>query len=120
MNLTNSEILEIIYNNLSKEDLNHSFIYWHKKIFSKGEKITSGSNTIEMPFEGTLVFADLSPEANWAHPCLFILIDSKGFEVQLSKASFPPNVDQSDLSYIILLRYGLIPPNEHYFSTFDK
>jgi len=51
--LNKQKILEIIRNNLSLEDIEHSFIYWDKKLLRQGDEIRSGSQTVIMPFDGT-------------------------------------------------------------------
>jgi len=120
MELSNSQILEIISNCIRPEDIKRSFIYWYKKILRQGEDVRIGPQTIAMPFEGTIVFVDVAPRANWAHPCFYVLVDTKTLDTKVIEASFPPNIDQSNESYIIILRFGQKPPHEHYFSVFDK
>jgi hypothetical protein len=119
MDISKSDILESVRKNLTPDQIERSLISWHKKVFQRGEQIIIGSQTFAMPFEGTIVFVDLAPRSNWAHPCLYILIDIKTLDAKVIEASLPPNIDQYDESYIIILRYGQIPPHEHSFSAFD-
>jgi hypothetical protein len=120
MGLSKSQVLEIINNCICREDIERSFIYWYKRILLQGEDVRMGPLTIAMPFEGNIVFVDLAPRANWAHPCYYVLVDTRTLEAKVIDASFPPNIDQSDESYIIILRFGKKPPHERYFSIFDK
>lgn len=120
MGLSSSQILEIIKSRIRPEDIRRSFIYWHKKILRQGEEVKIGPQTITMPFEGTIVFVDLAPRANWAHPCFYVLVDDKTLDTKVIEASFPPNIDQTDERYIIILRFGQKPPHERYFTVFDK
>ncbi len=120
MELSKSQILEIINNSVRSEDIKRSFIYWYKKTLRQGEIVRIGPQTFAMPFEGTIVFVDLAPRSNWAHPCFYVLVDNKTLDTKLIEASLPPNIDQSDESYIIILRFGQKPPHERYFSAFDE
>ncbi len=65
-----------------------------------------------MPFDGMMVFVDLAPRANWAHPCLYLLVDGQSLSARVIPASIPPDIDQSDESYIMILDHGQVPPNE--------
>jgi hypothetical protein len=120
MELSNSQILGIIDTCIRPEDMKRSFIYWYKKTLRQGEDVKIGPQTIAMPFEGTIVFVDLAPGANWAHPCFYVFVDNETLGTKVIDASFPPGIDQSDENYIIVLRFGRIPPHERYFSVFDK
>ncbi|MBC8017100.1 MAG: hypothetical protein H7X83_01090 [Verrucomicrobia bacterium] len=119
MELTNSQIMKIISNCLRPEDIQRSFIYWYKKTVLQGEDVRAGLQTIAMPFDGTIVFVDLAPRSNWAHPCLYVLVDTITHDAKVIEASFPPTIDQSDESYVILLRLGKKPPHERYFSVYE-
>ncbi len=120
MDADSSQILEAVKRCLNPEDINSSCIYWHQKPRSRGETISSGSQMMVVPFDGTLVFVDLAPRANWAHPCLYIFIDSTASRTEVTEASFPPGINPADESYVILFRYGKKPPDERYFNVFDK
>lgn len=115
-----TQILEIINSAISHEDIKRSFIYWYMKTLGQGEEIRIGPQTLAMPFEGTIVFVDLAPGANWAHPCLYLLADSRSLERRVVEASFPPGIDQSDENYILILSHGEKPENERLLSAFDK
>ena len=120
MDISNNEIMELVRRTLTPEQIERSLVYWYKKVFQKGEPIQVGPQAITMPFEGTIVFVDLAPRANWAHPCLYVLVDKEALTAKVIKASLPPNIDQSDESYVVILRFGQIPPHERYFNIFDK
>lgn len=120
MTPSRTQILAIINNTIRTEDIKRSLVYWYRKSLGQGEEIGIGPQTMAMPFEGTIVFVDLAPGANWAHPCLYLLIDSKSLEARVVEASFPPGIDQSDENYIPILRYGEKPEHERCPSAFDK
>jgi hypothetical protein len=58
-----------------------------------------------MPFDGTAVFVDLAPGANWAHPCLFVLVDAATLAASVVEASLPPRGYELP-GTSVLLRYG--------------
>ena len=116
----NNEILELVRRLLTPEQIERSIIYWHKIVRSDGTPIKAGPQIFLMPYKGTVVFVDLAPTYNWAHPCLYIFIDSTAKKTQLMKASFPPFFGTPDENYVILLRFGEIPPHERYFAVFDQ
>jgi hypothetical protein len=118
VDLSNSQILEIIKRSIRPEDIRRSFVYWYKKILKKGEEIKIGPHSFDMPFEGTIIFIDLAPRKNWAHPCLYMLVENNTLNTKIFKASFPPNIDQSQEDFVIVLRFGKKPPHERYFSVF--
>jgi hypothetical protein len=120
MDLDKNTVLEIIRNILTPVQLKRSLIYWDKKVRQQGEEIKIGLQTISMPFTGTMVFVDLSPAYNWAHACLYIFLDRSGEKTQVTEGSFPPFTGTPEESYVILLRYGDIPPHERYFAVFDR
>lgn len=120
MAIGNSEILELVRRLLAPEQIERSIIYWDKRLLPDGTSIKAGPQTFLLPYKGMVVFVDLAPTYNWAHPCLYIFIDSTAKKTQLMKASFPPFFGAPDEDYVILLRFGEVPPHERYFAVFDQ
>jgi hypothetical protein len=120
MKIDKTRVLEVIRSTLSAEQLKGSLVFWDTRVHEEGEELGIGSQTLTMPFAGTLVFVDLAPAYNWAHPCLYIFIDRITEKTQVMKESFPPFMGTPDENYVILLRYGEIPPHERYFAVFDR
>jgi hypothetical protein len=116
--ISKGQILEIVEGTLTPEQIERSFIYWNSRISKKREEIRAGPQIITMPFEGTIVFVDLAPRANWAHPCLYILVDNKTLKTKVIESSFPPIMDRPSENYIVLLRFGNMPSDEHDFKIF--
>jgi len=119
MEIDKNTVLKIVSDILTPVQLKGSLIFWYKKVRGEGETIRTGLQAVAMPFKGTMVFVDLAPRSNWAHPCLYIFIDGITHDTQVIRASFPPSIDATDENYIIILRYGKAPPHERYFSPFD-
>jgi hypothetical protein len=120
LEISSSEILELVRRTLTPEQIERSLICWYKRVLQEGEPVGIGPQTFAMPYEGTIVFVDFGPRSNWAHPCLYLLVDKKALNATIIGSSLPPNIDQSDESYIIILRFGQKPPHERYFSAFDE
>lgn len=109
MELSNSQIIETINNCLGPEEISSSIIYWYKKILRQGEDVKIGRQVTIMPFEGTMIFVDLTPHANWGHPCFYIFIDVHAVNTRIIGGSLPPDIDRSDESYVMIQRFGLKP-----------
>jgi hypothetical protein len=109
-------IAEGILNPLQRE---RSLIFWNARTLKEGEEIMAGPQTLKMPFGGTVVFVDLSPRTNWAHPCLYILISYGSPQTKVVESSFPPLMDKPGDKWILMLRFGKNPTDEHDFNPFD-
>lgn len=120
MNIDKSEILELVRSNLSPEQIERSFIYWDKKVYKEGEQIKIGPKTFTVPFDGTMVFVDLAPRFNWAHPCLYLLVNVNDLSTEIIEASFPPYSDQFPETFTILQKYGKEPLHERDFRIFEE
>lgn len=81
-------------------DLGRAMVVWDHRLIDKGESFDIHHEKITMPFRGSLVFIDLKPRANWAHPCLYVLLPENytdylkvGEKISQHpiKASFPPS-----------------------------
>jgi hypothetical protein len=110
MNLDRDKLLELVRRNLSPAQIERSRVYWTRSALPAGEVFKAGPQTFAMPFEGTIVFVDLSPGANWAHPCLYLLVDIRTLAVQSVEASFPPGRGRIGESPLEILRFGKEPP----------
>jgi hypothetical protein len=62
-----------------------------EEVLAAGSSIETPLETIHLPRDTVLVFADDDPEANWAHPCRYLLYDAADGELyEQVPASFPP------------------------------
>lgn len=117
--INREKLLEKILGYLSPEEKGNSIIYWYKKILDKGAEISAGNERLNMPFKGYMAFADLEPKVNWGHSALFFLVDSETLNVEVIQSRFPPFLDDYPPEYVVILRYGVSPPNERYFEVYD-
>ena len=118
------KILDIVMNNLSSQMIKNSIVYFDQDIKTKGTEIDiTSKQKLKMPYDGYMVFIDEEPKANWGHPTIYYLINSKSYNVEVLKdIEFPPysgNFDTSPKTFKVLLRYGEKPPNERYFNMYD-
>jgi hypothetical protein len=119
MDISKSTLLQIVDQALTREQIEGSLIYWDRRPVHTGELIRAGPRSIAMPFDGTVVFVDLAPQANWAHPCLYLLVKADDLTSQVVEASFPPSWPASPETLIVLLKYGKQPADERDFHVFD-
>jgi hypothetical protein len=107
------EILGIARSALSPQEVERSLIYWNARKLRKGEEVLSGPSALTMPFEGTVVFVDLAPRFNWAHPCLYLFINEGAHQARVVRSSFPPSMDRDGDRWVVLLQFGNNPEDEH-------
>lgn len=119
MDVGKNTVLDIIYKTLNPKQIESSIIYWDKRIIEKGNKIRVGLKEISMPFNGMTIFVDLAPKLNWAHPCLYLLVNVENLYTNVIEASFPPYLGEFPATSVIVLRYGKKPINDRDFQTFD-
>jgi hypothetical protein len=118
-NVDKEKILNIVLNTLTREKVEQSIIYLDCEPFKAGDTINSGRMNIDVKKPSYMAFVDLQPRLNWGHPCMYVLIDSETFEAEIFDAQFPPYQEDYPQSYIVLLRYGVEPPDERYFNVYD-
>lgn len=90
MDISTGEMADLVRRILPKVQLEGSAIYWYKRVVPKGDPLRVGRQTFTMPFDGCLVFVDLAPGANWAHPCVYLLVGIDTLATQIIHSSFPP------------------------------
>jgi len=110
-----AEVVEIVRRSLDEDMLESAIVLWDRSPRVEGESVRIARATHAMPFDGTIVFADLAPRANWAHPCVYLLIADDGIDARMLRASFPPFRGEPPASYVEILRNGevLNSPNQH-------
>jgi hypothetical protein len=120
MDISNGEMADLVGRVLSAEQLERSAIYWHKRVIPKDAPVRAGPQTFMMPFDGTLVFIDLAPGANWAHPCVYILVNINTLATQVIDSSFPPAFGPSDDDPVVVLQTGPEPLHNRHRRAADK
>lgn len=66
-------------------------LHLYKNILNKGHKLKGVAGEVVLERNSALVFADLAPNFNWAHPCEYHLYDAKtGEHYKKILASLPP------------------------------
>jgi hypothetical protein len=118
MATTKTQMLTKMKAALTAEELATTMVFWYDKPLKSGQKVQLGKDSLPMPFDGTLVFVDLQPKANWSHPCYYLLYDAKLTTCKRIEAAFPPFYGPEAANYLLLLRYGKTPDNERDFNPF--
>ena len=63
----------------------------YNEVISSGERLKALEREVVIPRDTAFVLADLAPQYNWAHPCMYLLYDAQTAELyEKVKASFPP------------------------------
>jgi hypothetical protein len=76
-----------------------SNIHFYKDVLEKGQKIRAGPIEKEMQQKTAVVFVDLMPNYNWAHPAKIMLYDAeKGQLYNTIEANFPLNIMETQPS----------------------
>lgn len=88
--LSPQDILEILAQNLSPAEMDSSVIVWIGAFLEKDDSFNAGLETLRMPFHGTVVFVDLHPGTNFAHPCKYFLIAASTHTTFMLEAALPP------------------------------
>lgn len=106
--MVNAQLIDVIRGQMSPEQLKQALVYLDPEIIRAGEATGIVGDGVDMPFDGNLVFADLAPQFNWAHPCLFILVSKESDETRLISASFPPKSRGFPHKFQLLMQYGQV------------
>lgn len=74
-------------------------LYVGKNVLRRGQNIHAGHTTIPIERDTAFVFSDDAPLFNWAHPCRYLLYNSKNGEFYKEvQASFPPDLVEENRS----------------------
>lgn len=109
MNLDRDGVFALVMKNLPQEQTRRSLIFWDRRILKKGQPAGPTVPSVVAPFDCTVVFADLAPDANWAHPARYLFINPDTGRCVIEAAAFPPYLDDPPQTYVLLARYGELP-----------
>ena len=71
-----------------------SNIHFYKDVLEKGQRLRAGPIEKEMQQKTAVVFVDLMPNYNWAHPAKVMLYDAeKGQLYNTTEVHFPLNIN---------------------------
>jgi hypothetical protein len=105
---TEPDIADVARSSLTDEELQSAVVYWYSPLVREGEQPIG--LPVAMPFTGAVVFVDLFPVKNWAHPCRYLLVEPVTRRVTVVPASLPPTIDTTDERFVVVLRHGEPPP----------
>jgi hypothetical protein len=84
---------------LGEDERRRTAVYLDPRVHAAGSTVAAGRQRIQVPQPSLVAFIDLSPGANWGHPCRYLLIDAESGAVESLDAQFPPPQDALRLLY---------------------
>jgi hypothetical protein len=73
----------------NRHSITNAFL--HQEVLSAGEELKAAALRVPVTRDTALVFVDLAPTSNWAHPCEYHLYDANSGDLyQTVSASLPP------------------------------
>ncbi len=106
--MDNTDLINLIRSHMTTAQLKEAVIYRDLHPIKAGERLNVGCETPVVPFDGFLVFVDLAPRFNWAHPCILILVSNEGLKAELIHASFPPRGRGFPQQFQMIMRFGQV------------
>jgi len=96
--MTREQLIPAVKNEMNPAMLNNAAVYVLAFPLHGGVPVEINRQSITPDKNAQLIFVDLKPGANWAHPCRYILIDDNGSHS--FDSSFPPDIN----NYRLLLK----------------
>lgn len=106
--MDNPDLIKLVRTRLTPAQIKEAMVYRDLQPIKAGEKMNVGDVASIVPFDGLLVFVDLAPRYNWAHPCILILVSNEGTEIELIHASFPPRGRGFPKRFQVIMRFGQV------------
>lgn len=97
MPLSRKEVAAIALTAVPPEGAERTALYLNPDPLEKGSVVTMGRRAVSIDAPCFLGFLDLKPDANWSHPCRYLLIDAETGQIRSSDANFPPAADTLQL-----------------------
>lgn len=72
------------------EDRRGAVLYLDRRVIAPGERVAAGGAALVAAAPSALAFLDRVPEANWGHPCRYLLIDLATGAARTAEATHPP------------------------------
>ena len=84
-------------------------VYLDERPLMTGEVIETGAKPVKAGEASHLIFIDLVPQANWGHPCLYILIGADGKELARQDGTMPPFLRGAAKSLVVIWQGAAVP-----------
>lgn len=91
------------------EQLHDAVLYLDRRVIAPGEAVSIGRDTLTAERPSALAFLDLAPEANWGHPCRYLLIDLETGVVRATEATHPPFLRGAAPSLAAIAKGAAVP-----------
>jgi hypothetical protein len=109
MPLSFEQCASILKDHLNLDELNHGAAYAAEAPIPVGERLRFSRIMIDVPWPAHLGFVDREPQANWGHPCRYILINRETGELASFEARFPPFNTGIDLHWRVVYKARGVP-----------
>jgi len=64
---------------------------------------------MDVPWDAWIVFADLEPQANWGHRCVYLILQCEGNEFVQESAQMPPFLKPGGMPFRLLWKGSEVP-----------
>jgi hypothetical protein len=106
--VTKDLVVQRLKKALTASQLKRSSVYWFPEPIPEGTPISMGLASTRAPFDCILVFVDLAPHLNWAHPCLYLMIGRQNDQLEKIESSLPPSRYDDGKVCSLLMKTGEI------------
>ncbi|MBS0423727.1 MAG: hypothetical protein JSR71_04705 [Proteobacteria bacterium] len=94
---------------LGDEILLSAIVYVSHETVRAGTKIQFGDALMDVPWDAWIVFADLEPQANWGHRCVYLILQCEGNEFVQESAQMPPFLKPGGMPFRLLWKGSEVP-----------
>lgn len=84
------ELQKAVRRSLSADEVAHCQAFWDTLVKNEGDTVRVGLRKVPMPFDGTFVFVDMMPGANWGHSVAYLLMNRDFSKCVRHDGQFPP------------------------------
>lgn len=104
-----TEIARRVIAAIPAEQLRGAVLYLDRRVIEPGESVSIGRDTLTARQPSVLAFLDLAPEANWGHPCRYLLMDPATGAVQAADATQPPFLRGAAPTLVAIAKGAAVP-----------
>lgn len=84
-------------------------VYFDERALATGDIINTGAKSIIVGQTSHMIFIDLVPQANWGHPCLYILMGVDGKGLVREDGTMPPFLHRAAKSLVVIWQGATVP-----------
>ena len=84
-------------------------VYFDEQTLAIGGIVETGTKSVKVGETSHLIFIDLVPQANWGHPCRYILMGVDGKELAREDGTMPPFLRGAAKSLVVIWQGAAVP-----------